>query len=63
MSKIEELKLAQRLFESIHPNVFLAYICNDDLYIVIDEDDEYHIQVSYAEVSHRAGQFAEIMNN
>lgn len=63
MNKKEELELAQRWFETIHPNVFCAYIDNEDLYIIIDEDDEYHIQVSYAEISHRAEQFAEIINN
>ena len=63
MNKNEELELAQRWFESIPSNVYRAYITNDDLYIVIDENDEYHIQVSYAEVSYRAEQFAEIINN
>jgi hypothetical protein len=63
MNKIKELELAQRWFESIPPNVSRAYIANDDLYIIIDENDEYHIQVSYAEVCHRAEQFAELINN
>lgn len=63
MNKNEELELAQRWFQSIPPNVFGAYIANDDLYIIIDENDEYHIQVSYAEVSYRAEQFAELLNN
>ncbi len=63
MNKNEELELAKRWFDSILKNVYNSYIDNDSLYIVIDEDDEYHIQVSYAEVSHRAEQFAEIINN
>jgi hypothetical protein len=57
MSKIEELQLAKRWFDSIPKNVYNSYIDNDELYIVIDENDEYHIQVSYAEVSYRAEQF------
>jgi DNA polymerase elongation subunit (family B) len=63
MNKNEKLELAKRWFDSIPKNVYNSYIDNDSLYIVIDEDDEYHIQVSYAEVSHRAEQFAEIINN
>jgi DNA polymerase elongation subunit (family B) len=63
MSKKEELQLAKRWFDTIPKNVYFSYIDNDELYIVINEDDEYHIQVSYAEVSYRAEQFAEIIKN
>ena len=60
MTKNEELELAKKWFDSIPKNVFNSYIDNGDLYIVIDKDDEFHIQVSYAEISYRAEQFANI---
>lgn len=63
MNTKEELELAQRWYETIHPNIFCAYIDYDDLYIIIDENDEYHIQVSSKEIKHRANLFAEILNN
>lgn len=63
MSKNEELELAKRWFDSIPKNVYNSYINNEELYIVIDEDNEWHIQVSSAEVSYRADQFYQIINN
>ena len=63
MSKNEELELAKRWFDSIPKNVYNSYINNEELYIVIDEDNEWNIQVSSAEVSYRAEQFAGIINN
>ena len=60
MTKNEELELAKKWFDSIPKNVYNSYIDNGDLYIVIDKDDEWHIQVSNAEVSYRAEQFASI---
>jgi hypothetical protein len=59
MTKNEELELAKRWFDSI-PNVYNSYIDNEELYIVIDKNDEYHIQVSSAEVSYRAELFSNI---
>jgi hypothetical protein len=58
MDTNEELELAKRWFDSIPKNVYNSYIDNGDLYIVIDKNDEYHIQVSASEVSYRAEQFA-----
>jgi hypothetical protein len=63
MNKNEELELAKRWFESIPKNVYNSYIDDDSLYIVIDENDECHIQVSYAEVCYRAELFANIIKN
>lgn len=63
MSKNEELELAKRWFDSIPKNVYNSYVDNDSLYIVIDNEDEYHIQVSSAEISYRANQFYQIINN
>jgi len=60
MTKNEELELAKKWFDSIPKNVYNSYIDNGDLYIVIDKDDEWHIQVSNAEVSYRAEQFVSI---
>ena len=60
MNKKEELELAKKWFDSIPKNVYNSYIDNGDLYIVIDKNDEWHIQVSNAEVSYRAEQFASI---
>jgi hypothetical protein len=60
MTKNEELELAKRWFDSIPKNVYNSYIDNGDLYIVIDRDDEWHIQVSSAEVSYRAELFSNI---
>jgi hypothetical protein len=63
MTKNEELELAKRWFDSIPKNVYNSYIDNDSLYIVIDKNDEWHIQVSYAEVCYRAELFANIIKN
>ena len=61
MTKNEELELAKSWFDNI-PNVYNSYIDNEELYIVIDENDEYHIQVSSAEVSYRAELFSSTTN-
>jgi len=63
MNKQQELELAKRWFDSIPKNVYSSYIDDESLYIVIDENDEYHIQVSYSEVIYRADLFAGIINN
>ena len=63
MTYQEELELAKRWFDSIPKNVYNSYIDNDSLYIVIDKDDEWHIQVSSAEVSYRAELFKNIIND
>lgn len=61
MTKNKELELAKRWFDSIPQGICDSYIDNGELYIVIDRDNEFHIQVSYAEVSHRAELFSEII--
>lgn len=58
MNKTEELILAKKWFDSKTKNVYNSYIDDGDLYIVIDTDDELHIQVSNAEVTYRAELFA-----
>jgi len=58
MNKTEELILAKKWFDSKTKNVYSSYIDDGDLYIVIDTDDELHIQVSNAEVTYRAELFA-----
>lgn len=58
MNKTEELILAKKWFDSKTKNVYNSYIDDGDLYIVIDPDDELHIQVSNAEVTYRAELFA-----
>jgi hypothetical protein len=63
MTKNEELELAKRWFDSIPKNVYDSYIDNENLYVVIDPDNECHIQVSYAEVCYRAELFANIIKN
>ena len=63
MGKNEELELANRWFNSIPQGIYDSYIHNGELYIVIDRDNEYHIQISSAEVSYRAELFAEIVTN
>jgi len=60
MTEIKKLELAQRWFESIHPSVLYAYVDNNNLYIVIDKDEEYSIQVSDMEVNLRSEQFLNI---
>ena len=62
MTKNEELELAKRWFNSIPQGIYDSYIDNGELYIVIDENDEYHIQVSSAEVSYRAELFSSTTN-
>ena len=63
MTKNEKLELAKRWFDSIPKNVYNSYIDNDNLYIVIDAEDEWHIQISDAEVFYRAELFSNIINN
>jgi hypothetical protein len=63
MTKNEELELAKRWFDSIPKNVYSSYIDDESLYIVIDENDEYHIQISYSEVTYRAELFLNIIKN
>ena len=62
MTNNQELELAKRWFDSIPKNVYNSYIYDESLYIVIDENDEYHIQVSNSEVIYRAELFLNIEN-
>jgi hypothetical protein len=58
MNKNEELELAKKWFDSKPKYIYDSYIYEGDLFIVIDPDDELHIQVSASEVANRAEQFA-----
>jgi hypothetical protein len=63
MDKNEELELAKKWFDNKPKYIYDSYIYEGDLFIVIDPDDELHIQVSASEVANRAEQFAELINN